>query len=102
MCDYDFHVKRNFARTYRANIFQSFLQGLLTKDPRKRLSWPYLLRHPFIAESVDGKGEFGLLYTLCFYPHNMVERAISGPTRVLRLAKKKQDKTIKSEKSERI
>ena len=33
--------------------FRSFLQGLLTKDPRKRLSWPYLLRHPFISDSVN-------------------------------------------------
>ncbi|CAB4017334.1 serine threonine- kinase 36-like, partial [Paramuricea clavata] len=33
--------------------FRSFLQGLLTKDPRKRLSWPYLLRHPFIADSIN-------------------------------------------------
>nr|XP_028597794.1 serine/threonine-protein kinase 36 isoform X2 [Podarcis muralis] len=29
--------------------FKSFLQGLLMKDPRQRLSWPELLYHPFIA-----------------------------------------------------
>eukprot|EP01135_Chromosphaera_perkinsii_P008696 Nk52_evm29s1444 gene=Nk52_evmTU29s1444 len=28
--------------------FQDFLKGLLTKDPRKRLSWPELSSHPFI------------------------------------------------------
>ncbi|KAM9332547.1 serine/threonine-protein kinase 36 [Pholidichthys leucotaenia] len=28
----------------------SFLKGLLTKDPQKRLSWPDLLHHPFVAE----------------------------------------------------
>ncbi|XP_028395841.1 serine/threonine-protein kinase 36-like [Dendronephthya gigantea] len=33
--------------------FRSFLQGLLTKDPRKRLTWPYLLRHPFIADDIN-------------------------------------------------
>ncbi|XP_020647678.3 serine/threonine-protein kinase 36 isoform X1 [Pogona vitticeps] len=32
--------------------FKSFLQGLLTKDPRQRLSWPELLYHPFIAGRV--------------------------------------------------
>ncbi|XP_034863007.1 serine/threonine-protein kinase 36 [Mirounga leonina] len=32
--------------------FKSFLQGLLTKDPRQRLSWPDLLHHPFIAGRV--------------------------------------------------
>ncbi|VTJ61617.1 Hypothetical predicted protein [Marmota monax] len=31
---------------------QNFLQGLLTKDPRQRLSWPDLLHHPFIAGRV--------------------------------------------------
>ncbi|XP_042309581.1 serine/threonine-protein kinase 36 [Sceloporus undulatus] len=32
--------------------FKSFLQGLLMKDPRERLSWPELLYHPFIAGQV--------------------------------------------------
>ena len=30
--------------------FRSFLQGLLQKDPRKRLSWPHLLYHPFVFD----------------------------------------------------
>ncbi|XP_030010080.1 serine/threonine-protein kinase 36 [Sphaeramia orbicularis] len=30
----------------------SFLKGLLTKDPQKRLSWPDLLHHPFVADNV--------------------------------------------------
>ncbi|XP_054611327.1 serine/threonine-protein kinase 36 isoform X2 [Dunckerocampus dactyliophorus] len=30
----------------------SFLKGLLTKDPQKRLSWPDLLHHPFVADGV--------------------------------------------------
>ncbi|XP_006906776.1 serine/threonine-protein kinase 36 isoform X1 [Pteropus alecto] len=32
--------------------FKNFLQGLLTKDPRQRLTWPDLLHHPFIAGRV--------------------------------------------------
>ncbi|XP_059406741.1 serine/threonine-protein kinase 36-like isoform X2 [Carassius carassius] len=30
----------------------SFLKGLLMKDPEKRLSWPDLLIHPFVADGV--------------------------------------------------
>eukprot|EP00931_Biecheleriopsis_adriatica_P076669 TRINITY_DN50357_c0_g1_i1.p1 TRINITY_DN50357_c0_g1~~TRINITY_DN50357_c0_g1_i1.p1 ORF type:complete len:1373 (+),score=271.71 TRINITY_DN50357_c0_g1_i1:149-4267(+) len=30
--------------------FRSFLQGLLVKDPKKRLGWPDLMNHPFIRE----------------------------------------------------
>ncbi|XP_015238329.1 PREDICTED: serine/threonine-protein kinase 36 [Cyprinodon variegatus] len=30
----------------------SFLKGLLTKDPQRRLSWPDLLHHPFVADGV--------------------------------------------------
>ena len=33
--------------------FRSFLQGLLQKDPRKRLAWPHLLSHPFVAATAD-------------------------------------------------
>jgi len=28
--------------------FRDFLQGLLTKEPKKRLDWPDLLHHPFV------------------------------------------------------
>ncbi|XP_053703131.1 serine/threonine-protein kinase 36 isoform X2 [Synchiropus splendidus] len=31
---------------------KSFLQGLLTKDPEKRLSWPTLLHHSFVADDI--------------------------------------------------
>ena len=31
--------------------FKSFLQGLLQKNPDKRLDWPHLLNHPFVASS---------------------------------------------------
>eukprot|EP00474_Spongospora_subterranea_P005628 CRZ06086.1 hypothetical protein [Spongospora subterranea] len=33
--------------------FKSFISGLLHKEPSKRLSWPQLLRHPFIRETDD-------------------------------------------------
>ena len=32
--------------------FRSFLKGLLTKDPKKRLNWPFLLKHPFVKNQV--------------------------------------------------
>lgn len=31
--------------------FKSFLQGLLQKNPTKRLNWPHLLDHPFVKET---------------------------------------------------
>ena len=31
--------------------FKSFLQGLLQKNPAKRLTWPHLLHHPFVKET---------------------------------------------------
>ncbi|XP_056663843.1 serine/threonine-protein kinase 36 isoform X2 [Monodelphis domestica] len=40
-----------------SQCFKSFLQGLLTKDPRQRLSWPELLYHPFIAGRVTMTSE---------------------------------------------
>eukprot|EP01047_Picozoa_sp_COSAG01_P009357 COSAG01_NODE_382_length_17840_cov_68.658663_19_plen_1094_part_00 len=30
--------------------FKSFLQGLLVKDPKRRLGWPDLARHPFVCD----------------------------------------------------
>nr|XP_009859511.1 serine/threonine-protein kinase 36-like [Ciona intestinalis] len=32
--------------------FRSFLKGLLTKNPVKRLTWPFLLKHPFVKDKV--------------------------------------------------
>lgn len=37
-------------------VFRSFLAGLLHKDPDKRLSWPDLLDHPFVAETREVSG----------------------------------------------
>jgi len=33
--------------------FRSFLKGLLIKDPRRRLTWPFLLNHPFVRNKVE-------------------------------------------------
>ncbi|XXG51856.1 hypothetical protein AAC387_Pa03g0329 [Persea americana] len=33
--------------------FKSFLKGLLNKEPQKRLTWPALLEHPFVKETLD-------------------------------------------------
>ncbi|ETN24934.1 ULK/FUSED protein kinase [Phytophthora nicotianae INRA-310] len=33
--------------------FQSFLKGLLNKDPAQRLKWPEILKHPFIQETPE-------------------------------------------------
>ena len=35
--------------------FKDFLQGLLTKNPKNRLSWPFLLDHPFVKDGIKGK-----------------------------------------------
>lgn len=43
---------------YPADIspdLRSFLQGLLRKDPRQRLSWPELLCHPFVMETEEDR-----------------------------------------------
>lgn len=33
--------------------FQSFLAGLLNKDPSKRMTWPEILAHPFVLETPE-------------------------------------------------
>ncbi|CAH0476804.1 unnamed protein product [Peronospora belbahrii] len=33
--------------------FQSFLKGLLKKDPSERLTWPEIFKHPFVQETPD-------------------------------------------------
>ena len=37
--------------------FKSFLQGLLNKTPSERLTWPDLLKHPFVKETEQEKKE---------------------------------------------
>ncbi|ESO97940.1 hypothetical protein LOTGIDRAFT_153051 [Lottia gigantea] len=33
-------------------VFKDFLQGLLNKNPKLRLSWPQLLHHPFVTHGI--------------------------------------------------
>ena len=40
-------------------VFKNFLEGLLQKDRKKRLSWPHLLYHPFVYDGM------ALGHTLC-------------------------------------
>ncbi|NXE14847.1 STK36 kinase, partial [Lophotis ruficrista] len=83
-------------------VFKSFLQGLLTKDPRQRLSWPELLSHPFVAGQVtviDDTEEHGISnpFTTKLSPelqalkeqqaHSLAPR--SGQFRILRKARQK-------------
>ncbi|NXS48999.1 STK36 kinase, partial [Balaeniceps rex] len=83
-------------------VFKSFLQGLLMKDPRQRLSWPELLSHPFIAGRVtviDDIEEHGISnpFTTKLSPelqalkeqqaHSLAPR--SGQSRILRKARQK-------------
>ncbi|KAG5188417.1 kinase-like domain-containing protein [Tribonema minus] len=35
--------------------FRAFLQGVLRKDPRRRLAWPELLHHPFVRETEEDR-----------------------------------------------
>ncbi|XP_068456239.1 serine/threonine-protein kinase 36 isoform X2 [Clinocottus analis] len=46
----------------------SFLKGLLTKDPHKRLSWPDLLHHPFVADGVLVLSDTGVFSPLTVTP----------------------------------
>ncbi|NWX98184.1 STK36 kinase, partial [Nothoprocta ornata] len=83
-------------------VFKSFLQGLLMKDPRQRLSWPELLSHPFIAGRVtviDDTEEHGISnpFTTKLTPelqalkeqqaHSLAPR--SGQSKILRKARQK-------------
>nr|XP_042698943.1 serine/threonine-protein kinase 36 isoform X3 [Chrysemys picta bellii] len=82
--------------------FKSFLQGLLMKDPRQRLSWPELLCHPFIAGRVtmiDDMEQHGIAnpFTSKLPPelqvlkekqaHSLAPR--SGQSKILRKARQK-------------
>uniref|UniRef100_A0A8C3B5Y7 non-specific serine/threonine protein kinase n=1 Tax=Cairina moschata TaxID=8855 RepID=A0A8C3B5Y7_CAIMO len=92
-------------------VFKSFLQGLLMKDPRQRLSWPELLSHPFIAGRVtviDDTEEHGISnpFTTKLSPelqalkeqqaHSLAPR--SGQSRILRKARQKMaEEALKKE-----
>ncbi|XP_069507703.1 serine/threonine-protein kinase 36 [Ambystoma mexicanum] len=88
--------------------FKSFLQGLLTKDPRQRLSWPTLLYHPFIAGRViviDDTAEQGIQnpFTVQLPPElqQLKEKQVhslapkSGQSKILRKARQKMAERAK-------
>lgn len=47
-------MKKMCLGLFDVSLFQSFLKGLLTKDPQKRLAWPDILHHPFVADGISG------------------------------------------------
>ncbi|KAL3635049.1 hypothetical protein CASFOL_022103 [Castilleja foliolosa] len=49
--------------TNMSSSFKSFLQGLLNKVPQNRLTWPALLEHPFVKETIDETEELHAVTT---------------------------------------
>ncbi|XP_051902511.1 serine/threonine-protein kinase 36 isoform X2 [Hippocampus zosterae] len=81
----------------------SFLKGLLTKDPQKRLSWPDLLHHPFVADGVLVIPDTGVFSPLTVTPDpDMLARKLkqmaekmsqnSGESKILRKVKEHRSK----------
>ncbi|KAM6178096.1 serine/threonine-protein kinase 36 [Rhynchocyon petersi] len=90
--------------------FKNFLQGLLTKDPQQRLSWPDLLHHPFIAGRVtiitEPARELGTPFTSRLPPelqllkdeqkHRLAPKG--NESRILRQARKRMAEEAKQKK----
>ncbi|XP_076867958.1 serine/threonine-protein kinase 36 isoform X2 [Brachyhypopomus gauderio] len=81
----------------------SFLKGLLTKDPQKRLTWPALLQHPYVADGVIMLSDDGSSSPLTVTPSPDVKALKdlqaaektaprSGESKLLRRAKEHRDK----------
>ncbi|XP_077361402.1 serine/threonine-protein kinase 36 isoform X2 [Festucalex cinctus] len=88
----------------------SFLKGLLTKDPQKRLSWPELLHHPFIADGVQVFPDTGVFSPLTVTPDpdmlalklkQMAEKTSlnSGESKILRKVKEQRSRRNKEKPS---
>ncbi|XP_077402507.1 serine/threonine-protein kinase 36-like [Vanacampus margaritifer] len=84
----------------------SFLKGLLTKDPQKRLSWPDLLHHPFVADGVQVIPDTGVFSPLTVTPDpdmlalklkQMAEKTSlnSGESKILRGVKEQRSRRNK-------
>ncbi|KAK5858369.1 hypothetical protein PBY51_002515 [Eleginops maclovinus] len=82
----------------------SFLKGLLTKDPQKRLSWPDLLHHPFVADDVLVLSDTGVFSPLTVTPspdmlalklQQVAEKTVPilGESRLLRRAQEQMYKS---------
>ncbi|XP_041808634.1 serine/threonine-protein kinase 36 isoform X2 [Chelmon rostratus] len=80
----------------------SFLKGLLTKDPQKRLSWPDLLHHPFVADGVLVLSDASVFSPLTVTPspdmlalklQQVAAKTVptSGESRLLRKAREQKD-----------
>ncbi|XP_027129677.1 serine/threonine-protein kinase 36 isoform X1 [Larimichthys crocea] len=80
----------------------SFLKGLLTKDPQKRLSWPDLLHHPFVADGVPVLSDSTVFSPLTVTPspdmlalklQQVAAKTVptSGQSRLLRKAREQTD-----------
>ncbi|XP_069002704.1 serine/threonine-protein kinase 36 [Embiotoca jacksoni] len=85
-----------------SNTCTSFLKGLLTKDPQKRLSWPDLLHHPFVADEVLVLSDTSVFSPLTVTPspdivalklQQVAEKSVpnSGESRLLRRAREHCD-----------
>nr|XP_020454760.1 serine/threonine-protein kinase 36 [Monopterus albus] len=85
-----------------SNTCMSFLKGLLTKDPQKRLSWPDLLHHPFVADGVLVLSDASVFSPLTETPspdmlalklQQVAAKTVptSGESRILRKAREQRD-----------
>ncbi|KAK3509495.1 hypothetical protein QTP70_035151, partial [Hemibagrus guttatus] len=85
----------------------SFLKGLLNKDPQKRLTWPGLLHHPFVADGVIVLPDEGSCSPLTIMPspdvqamkqQQVAEKSAprSGEGKLLRRARDLHDKKQKN------
>ncbi|XP_074047450.1 serine/threonine-protein kinase 36 isoform X2 [Macrotis lagotis] len=94
-----------------SQCFKSFLQGLLTKNPRQRLAWPELLYHPFISGRVTVTSEpmtsdLGTPFTSQLPPDLQVLKEEqthwlapkSGQSRILRQARKRMAEEARQKK----
>ncbi|XP_062507708.1 serine/threonine-protein kinase 36-like [Corticium candelabrum] len=60
-------------------LFKDFLSGLLQKDPKKRLTWPRLLYHPFVAPVyVEGNISDERSFAAGMSPVSEVSSSLSG------------------------
>ena len=76
--------------------FKDFLSGLLEKDPNKRLNWPDLLHHPFVAESNEARRE--RLTTPQTSRLALAARAFKTPTPMVPASSSQKDKFSKTDR----
>nr|XP_043898785.1 serine/threonine-protein kinase 36 isoform X2 [Solea senegalensis] len=90
----------------------SFLKGLLMKDPQKRLSWPNLLHHPFVADGVLAFSDPGVFSPLTVTPspdmmtqklQQVAEKTVtaSGGSRLLQKARELSNNSSRGKPADR-